>query len=249
MKLKPFTYENTSKGFSVSKVFVEIVLFLILAIQLVQEFYENAYFSYLTIALSYSGAVVYFFGSTYKYMASMSKENIYQDMVEIKDFYDTFLGSILIPMIFLFDVDNVIFKSVSIKHLLLFKQIILILAFLSAIFNRYILRMAQKYTQRIYKNNEYKNSPNGMFNFELILALNALNSALNFVLFCIFWYVAISFKWVNSLLGQATGVFAFMLTLCVLIYMGVEDKKHIRLILSITATVIVCIFYVYRIFF
>lgn len=100
MKLKPFTYENTSKGFSVSKVFVEIVLFLILAIQLVQEFYENAYFSYLTIALSYSGAVVYFFGSTYKYMASMSKENIYQDMVEIRDFYDTFLGSILIPMIF-----------------------------------------------------------------------------------------------------------------------------------------------------
>ncbi len=249
MKLKPFTYENTSKGFSVSKTFIEIVLFMMLAIELVQEFYENNYFSYLTIALSYSGAVVYFFGSTYKYMASMSEENIYQDMVEIKDFYDTFLGSILIPMIFIFDVDNVIFKSVSIKHLLLFKQILLILAFFSAIFNRYILRMSQRYTQRILKKSEYKNSPNGVANFEFILALNALNSALNFVLFWIFWYVAASFKWVDSLLGQATGVFAFMLTMCILIYMGIEDKKHIRLTISIAATVVVCIFYVYRIFF
>ena len=63
MKLKPFTPENGKIGFLASKRFIEVVLFLMLAIQLFQEFYEIKYLTYITVALSYSGAGVFLLAS------------------------------------------------------------------------------------------------------------------------------------------------------------------------------------------
>ena len=249
MKLKPFTPENGKIGFLASKRFIEVVLFLMLAIQLFQEFYEIEYLTYITIALSYSGAGVFLVGILCKYVASISEKNIYHDMLEITDFYSVFLGSILIPVIFLFDVDDVVFESVSIKHIDVVKQILLFMGFASAVFNRYILRRSQKFSQKLSFDEAYEETEDGKFNFELIIGLNGLNMNLNFVLLLLFCYIAFSFKWKNTLFGESASIFAYMLIVCMMLYATIDDQKHTRLKIAIAITVITTLFNLYRIFF
>lgn len=248
MKLKPFTVENAKMGFSSVKFLVETILFLILTIQFFQGCCENVYFTYLTLVLSYSCNIIFLFGILYKYMASMNEDSIYLEQMEIVSFYDSYIGSILIPMIFLFNVDNVIFKSVNGKYIELLKQILIIASFVSVVFNRYILRRARKYSQRIAVDDIYKNSETGKFDFDMIILLNGFNMELIFVLFCLFWYIATHFSWANQLLGEATVAFSFVLTACMMIYVGVEDKKRIRLMISIIIAIIVILYYIVKIF-
>ena len=92
MKLKPFTPENGKIGFLASKRFIEVVLFLMLAVQLFQEFYEIEYLTYITIALSYSGAGVFLVGILCKYVASISEKNIYHDIWKLLIFTVFFLA-------------------------------------------------------------------------------------------------------------------------------------------------------------
>lgn len=221
MTFKPFTNENAEKNFILAKRLMEIILFLILAIQLFEEFVENNYFTHFTIILSHVGAVVFVLGMLNKYMSSNAEDRIYQDQTDIVSFYDNFLGSILIPMIFLYDIDNVIFNDATVKNLDLAKQIILVVAFVSAVFSRFILRLADKYSQQFYKQPE-----KGGRSFDIILILNYFNAILNFLLCCFFWYLSISMKWKNAFSGEAIFVAALIIIICVMMPFYFENKKH-----------------------
>jgi len=241
MTKKPFTHENCMKGFSLAKHLTEIILFLILAIQLVEEFFEFFYFTHITIILSNFATFIFIFGISYKYMTSISEDKIYVDQSEIVSYYDNFLGSILIPMVFLFDMDNGIFIDTTIKNLDLAKTMILIVAFVSAFFSRFILRLAEKYSLQTGLDDTYKKSPKGSNRFDVILVLNGFNGMLNFVLCCFFWYISMCMKWANDAIGSAVLGITLMMCMCAAIAFFFEDKKHIRLIIAVIITVVVTI--------
>ena len=245
MVYKQFTPENAEKNFIYAKQLTEIILFLILALQLFEDFFENICFPQFTIILSHVGVVICLLGMLCKYMSSMHSGRIEHDQAELVSFYDSFLGSILIPMILLYDVDDVIFKATTISNLELVKHIILIAAFISAVFSRFILYLADKFSKRTSLDASYMKSKFGIDHGEIIAILNYLNSIINFLLCLAFWYLSICMKWKDDLWGEAVMSISLALIICTVIPFYYEDRKRLYLTIAIIGTIGVCAYYTY----
>ena len=196
MKMKPLTKENCVNSFDLLQRLMESILFLILAIQLIEEFFESALFVPATVILSHVGAFIFLYGMLFKFLAIRSEKTVYSDQRDVVSFYDNFLGSILIPMIFLYDADSAIFDTSGITKLELVKQCILVAALVSAVLSRVTLRFSEKHFKQI-GSQQTKEQPQKIFtNFEKVLLSNYCSAILNFVLCCAFWIL--SFDMVGS---------------------------------------------------
>lgn len=245
MVYRQFTPKNAEENFIYAKRLTEVILFLILALQLFEDFFENFCFPQLTIILSHVGVVVCLLGMMSKYMSSMYSARIDHAQAELVSFYDSFLGSILVPMILLYDVDNVIFKATTISNLELVKHGILIAAFISAVFSRFILYLADKYTKKVSLDASYKKSILGFEYNEIIAILNYLNSIINFLLCLAFWYLSFCMKWKDDLWGGAVMGISLGLIFCAVIPFYYEDRKRLYLTIAIIGTIGICAYYAY----
>ncbi len=246
MTMKPLTKENCEKNFSLAKHLMEIILFVILAIQLMEEFYDCVLFVPLTVVLSHVGTCVFLLGILNKFLCMNSESTIYRDQREVVNYHDNFLGSILVPMIFLYDVDSLIFDATAVSNLELIKQILLVAAFISAVFSRITLRFSEKHFKLIGSEQPKEQSGKILSNFEKVIVLNYCNSILNFVLCCAFWSLSLDMKWKNALSGDAVMGVTLLTIWCVILSTCFEEKKRIRFFISLAITIAVSIYFAYR---
>ncbi len=232
--------ENNKKDFILAKRIVEIILYLIASIQLFQEFSDSRYFDQFLIILTMTGMFVFICGALkkYSYTADNFEVEYHNGQKEMMDFHNNFIASMFIPMIFLFNTDNVIFTGTSLWDLNSMKLIILMIAFISVLYYRFLVFFSKRYSEKIKTDEEFEESNQGIRYYNHLLYLSGLGLLIDLALFLLNFYLVDSMEWKNVYFSNVTIVTYSLLFLCVFVLFFISDKKRIVLIITIAITLV-----------
>lgn len=232
--------ENNKKDFLLARRLGEIILYLVAAIQLFQEFSDSMYFIQLLIILTMTGAYIFVFGSVKKYCYMVDKYN--DDFLtghkEMMDFHSNFIASLFIPMVFLFNTDNGVFSGTSLWDLKTMKLIILAVSFVSLVYYRFLVFLAGKYIEKTKSDKEYEESDRGINHYNVLVDMLWVGLIIDGILVLLNFWLVSSMEWNNFYFSDVTLDVAMCLMLCVIILFWINDKKRIILCIMIVITVL-----------
>lgn len=236
---KESSSESNKKDFILAKRMVEIILYLIAAIQLFQEFSSSRYFDQFLIILSMTGMCVYAFGTYrwYSYTVENFETEYYTGHKEMMDFHTNFIASMFIPMMFLFHTDSDIFNGTSLWDLDSMKLIILMIAFISLLYYRFLVYLSKRYGNKISSDEEYEDSISGIKYYIRLLNMSYVGFLIDIVLCMLNLYLVISMEWKNVYFSKVTFDTFFTLFICIYVLFFINDKKHIALYVTIAVAI------------
>ena len=131
------------------KNFIEIGLYVITAIQIYQEFFNNRYLDYVVILITMVESGLFIYGCM-----SMVRRLFYKSVSKKRcslftEFHNTFYTSMIIPVIFLFTESNTSFVNTRIPDVEILKKICVLIMLAVMGFYRLLPIMAKKYEAKI----------------------------------------------------------------------------------------------------
>lgn len=232
---KDASSESNKKDFILAKRMVEIILYIIAAVQLFQEFSSSRYFDQFLIILSMTGMIVYACGAFKWYCYTMDNfdTEYYNGHKEMMDFHSHFVGSVAIPMIFLFNTDGDIFIGTTLWDLNSMKLIILLIAFVSMLYYRFLVYVSKRYGEKITSDEEYEDSYNGIKCYNRLIDMSYVGFVIDLILCMLNYFLVVNMKWKNTYFFNVTTEIFFTISICIYVLFFIRDKKHIALYVAI----------------
>ena len=238
--LKDDSLKTSRKDFILARRIVEILLYLMAAIQLFQEFSDSRYFDQLLMILSLTGLVVFFCGAAKKNDCILEnyETEYHTEQKEMMDFHNNFIASMFIPMLFLFRTDDVIFTNTTLWNLDTAKMIIIAVAFVSFAYYRFLVYFSKRYSQKNKSVEARDEAEEKKRKFNFVFWLSFGGMILDGVLICLNLLLVGSMEWKNMYFSNVTLNTWFFLAVCCFVFFFLQDKKHVILYIAAGVTVL-----------
>lgn len=124
-------------------------VFLIMLIQILQEFVSVIYLNYLLVFIGLTALFLFLFGRTLLMKIYIKEQgNELDNWESTMSYHSNFILSVFVPMVFFFDADIISFAGARLTNVVLLKEILILLAFLSLLLYKFIRRRLKQTTSK-----------------------------------------------------------------------------------------------------
>ncbi len=144
--VKHFNDEERNNELARIKSYIDIGLFVVTAVQIYQEFFYNYYLDYVVMLITGIETGLFIYGYLMMYRMLARKRKLVSGSFELfTEFHNSFLTSMIVPLIFLFTKENTTFENTRIPDVEILKKSCILLIFVTIGFYRVLPMIAKKY--------------------------------------------------------------------------------------------------------
>lgn len=224
------------------KGYMEIVLFLLTAIEILCEFFATKYFDYVILSLSFLECGLFIYGYLLIIRTHRRNELFAPKYDLLAEFHNTFMTSIIVPMIFVFSDSNTSFENTRISNVDLLKKISIVLVLLAIFYFKVTQRAVKRSAESgVTEDKIPVHNRRTLLYFYSGFFLDIVAMLSLFMLF-----FGLLYK--DERTATFSALFAILILFNFIVLLRIEEKKHIFKIIFLAITVLYILLGIYDIY-